>query len=244
MSMNFKILLVFTIFALTSCVQDVENKQQETITTDTIKTVSEDTIADYSNIILQDKFKNELKRDTATEMTEAQFSPVYIGETKPEISLTYKTDKIENRIGVWDKYKRPEKDEIIITIDTTRTVGSPMGVWVYYKEPEYRKEIISFPVFIENTCTDTLSIGFGDILPIIIEAKDKNGSWKPIQRPFFYDCGTGLTEFYLAPNQIALTTMKIFDGNFKTKLRLSYDMGDHKIYSNEIIGQINLRQFE
>lgn len=242
MSVNFKILLVLSTLTLTSCAQDIDNKKQET--TDSTMTVSQDAIADYSGIILKDKFENELKKDTASEMTEAQFSPVYIGEMQPEISLTYKTDKIGNRTEFWDKYGRPEKDEIVITIDSTRTIGSPMGVWEYYKKPEYRNEKISYPVFIENTNKDTLTIGFGDILPIIIEAKDENGNWKPIQTPFFYDCGTGLTEFYLAPKQIALTTMKIFDGNFKTKLRLSYEMGDQKFLSNEIIGQINLEQFE
>ncbi len=133
---------------------------------------------------------------------------------------------------------------MIITIDTSRTIGSPMGIWEYYKRPEYRNEKMTYPVFIDNVSNDTLIIGFGNILPIIIEAKDKEDNWKPIQSRFIYDCGTGLTEFYLPPNQIAITAMKIFTGHYRTKLRLAFGYSNNVIYSNEIDGQINIGQFE
>ena len=119
-----------------------------------------------------------------------------------------------------------------------------MGVWEYLKKPEYRVGKIAYPVFIENLCKDTLEIGFGNVLPIIMEAKDENGTWKPIQKKYKYGCGKGLTQFYLGPKQLAVTTMKQFEGTFKTKLRLVFSYTTLKVYSNEIDGYINKGQFE
>ena len=235
-------LILLTIFTLTSCAQKAD--KNERIETNQIQQLKKNSANDYRTIKLIDRFNNKLVTDTVFEKTEAQFSPIYIGEKKAAINLTYKTEKIRNRVEEWLKYKRPEINLIKITIDTSRIIGSPMGVWEYYKKPEHRNEKMSFPVFIENLSTDTLTIVFGDILPIIIEAKDTEGNWRPIQKRFKYDCGTGLTEFILGPEQIAITTMKIFTGDFKTKLRLIFDYSEEKIYSNEIDGQINSGQFE
>jgi hypothetical protein len=236
------ILIILTNLTLTSCAQNAD--KIEKAENNQIQQVKTSINHDYSVIKLIDRFNNKLVKDTAFEKTEAQFSPIYIGEKKAEVNLTYKTEKIENRVNEWDKYKRPEANQITITIDTSRIVGSPMGVWEYYKKPEYRNEKMSYPAFIENLSTDTLNIGFGDILPLIIEAKDTEGNWRPIQRPFIYDCGTGLTEFILSPGQIAITTMKIYEGDFKTKLRLVFEYSNMIIFSNEIVGQINSGQFE
>ena len=65
-----------------------------------------------------------------------------------------------------------------------------MSVWEYYKKPEYRVGKKSYPVFIENKSTDTLSIGFGDILPMTTEILDSHGQWTEIERPFIYDCAS------------------------------------------------------
>jgi hypothetical protein len=242
MKRKFTSLLILIIIFVSGCSEKLDKKQ--IIETNSIHRIKTTTTNDYSAIKLIDRFNNKLEKDTVFKKTEAQFSPIYIGEKRDEISLTYKTEKIGNRIEEWDRYKTPSVGEIEITIDTSRTVGSPMGIWEYYKKPEYRNEKIAFPVFIENISNDTLNIGFGDIIPMIIEAKDKEEKWRPIQREFIYDCGTGLTEFYLSPKQIAVTTMKIFVGNFETKLRLVFDSPDEKIYSNEIDGRINPEQFE
>lgn len=239
MNRQLLLLIVLTNLAFTSCAQKAEKSEPNQI-----NQAKTDINNDYSAIKLIDKFSNKLVKDKVFKKTEAQFSPIYIGEKKAEVNLVYKTKKIGNRVEEWDKYKRPVVNQIKITIDTSRIVGSPMGVWEYYKKPEYRNEEMSFPVFIENLSTDTLNIGFGDIFPIFIEAKDAEENWRPIQIPFIYDCGTGLTEFILSPRQIAITTMKIYEGDFKTKLRLVFGYSNKKIYSNEIVGQINSGQFE
>lgn len=198
----------------------------------------------YAKPRLIDTFNNILQKDTATSISVAQFSPIYIGEKKNELKITYNTSKVGNRMYKLGRHKKPDPKKMIISIDTTQTVGSPMGVWEYLKKPEYRVDKIAYPVFIENLSKDTLEIGFGNILPIIMEAKDENGTWKPIQKKFKYGCGKGLTQFYLGPKQLAVTTMKQFEGTFKTKLRLVFSYTTLKVYSNEIDGYINKAQFE
>lgn len=83
----------------------------------------------YSDVVLYDNFDNELLLDTISNHFEAQFSPVYIGDLKDSIRLTYKPAKIENRTPDWDKYKRPSSKELRIYIDTTKIIGFSMSVW-------------------------------------------------------------------------------------------------------------------
>ena len=226
--------IILSLLILTSCQNQVErNNSVEMDQTAIIKTP-------YSDLVLYDNFDNELILDTLTNRFEAQFSPVYIGEIKDSVKLTYKTSKIVHRTIEWDKFKRPTSTDLKIHIDTTKTIGFPMGVWEYYKKPEHRVNKKSYPIFIENLSTDTLSIGFGDILPMITEIKDSLGQWIEIERPFIYDCGTGLTEFYLPPNQVVITAQRQNFGRTKTKFRVKYELGDRAIFSNEIKGNINI----
>ena len=203
--------------------------------------VKDDTLNIYE-IKLIDKFDNPLKKFTATKVSTAFFSPLYVGAQKKEILLTYKPGKKEiTDYELEKKCKYPTPKKMQIFIDTTRTIGTSMGIFEYYKKPEYRKPVLSYPVFIKNYSQDTVTIGFGNLVSLIIEAKDKNGAWKPIQKDFMYDCGTGLSDICLKPNEIAITSMNIFEGKYKTKLRLV--LGS-KCYSNEITGSINYSQFK
>jgi len=226
--------IILTLLALTSC-QNREAKKVERVNEQ-----SEGKELPYSDVILYDHFDNELLLDTISNHFEAQFSPTYIGELRDSIKLTYKPAKIENRTPDWDKYRRPNPKDLGIYIDTTKTIGFSMSVWEYYKKPEYRVGKKSYPVFIENKSTDTLSIGFGDILPMTTEILDSLGQWTEIERPFIYYCGTGLTEFFLPPNQIAITALRQNFGTSKAKFRVKYELADSAVYSNEINGKIQI----
>jgi hypothetical protein len=223
--------IILSILVLTSC----QNREEKNKTVEIEKISSP-----YSDLILYDSFDNELTLDTISTRFEAQFSPVYIGELKDSIKLTYKTSKLEQRTNDWDKYKRPSPSDLNIYIDTTKTIGFSMGVWEYYKKPEYRIDKKSYPIFIENRSADTISVGFGDILPMITEIKDSLGHWTEVERPFIYECGTGLTKFYLPPNQIMITALRQNFGTTKTKFRVKYELPDKAIFSNEINGNIML----
>ena len=98
----------------------------------------------------------------------------------------------------------------------------------------------AYPVVIENNDEDTIIVGYGCYLPLITEAKDSLGNWKPIEEKWIYFCGNGVGNIILPPNEIGLTATNIYHGNYATTLRLNLD----SIYSNEFNGQINYRQFK
>ncbi|MEE9350395.1 MAG: hypothetical protein V3U80_10145 [Flavobacteriaceae bacterium] len=223
---------ILIILVLISCSK--RNKNQTEIKQE--RTIAK---SEFSQIVFLDKFSNELILDTLKLETDITYSPIYIGKKSDTLNLTYQPSKMKFRTMEWFKYKKPNSNRIKIFIDTSRIIGSSMGIWEYYKASEYRLNKKAYPVFIENIGKDTLSIGFGDILPIVTEAKDSIGNWKPLHRQFIYSCGTGLSEFYLPPKHLSLTTMKLYYGDYKTKLRIAFRLGDKKIVSNEINGFVD-----
>ncbi len=221
-----------------------------------------------SQIKLIDTFDNQLELDTVSSITEATFHPMYIGEKLDSIYLAYNSRAVTNRTEEWNHYKRldssvlvisyyrkPDSSSIIVFVDTTQMIGSVQRYLIPPPPPPnsdstfswetkyYRGKTKSYLVMIENISEDTLNLGYGEYLPLIIEAQDSLGLWKPIQEPHTYFCGTGLTYFYITPNQIAITSCKLFKGNYKTKMRLGYGFKP-RIYSNEFYGQMKYSQFD
>ncbi len=98
----------------------------------------------------------------------------------------------------------------------------------------------SYPVLVRNLNKDTVAIGYGDYIPLLLEAKDSVGNWKPIQVPYRYRCGTGLETIILPPKEIVITMLPIFNGNYKTQLRLTYGSN----MSKPFWGKIDYKQFK
>jgi hypothetical protein len=94
-----------------------------------------------------------------------------------------------------------------------------------------------FPVMVTNRETDTIFIGYGSHVPLIMEAMDSLGTWQPIQENFKYICGHGLGLIILPPNESVLTLAPTFKGNYKKKLRLT--LGEN--HSKPFIGFIDYR---
>ena len=67
--------------------------------------------------------------------------------------------------------------ELNILVDTTQFITNEM-----------RK---AYPVIIENLHSDAIYIGYGSYIPLITEALNKKGEWKPIEDRFIYMCGNG-----------------------------------------------------
>lgn len=97
----------------------------------------------------------------------------------------------------------------------------------------------SWPVLIENIEGETIQIGYGSRIPLIAEAQDSSGNWMPIEKVNKYRCGTGLNTITLPPNKVLLTSVKIYEGDYQTKMRVR--IGNH--VSNEYDGSINYSQF-
>ncbi|MFD1553885.1 hypothetical protein DNU06_17015 [Putridiphycobacter roseus] len=97
----------------------------------------------------------------------------------------------------------------------------------------------AYAVLLTNNESDTISIGYGRYIPLIMEAQDSAGDWKPIEEQYNYMCGNGVGTVILPPNELVLTNAPIFRGAYKTMLRLT--IGES--HSREFKGSINYRQF-
>ncbi|MCB0514726.1 MAG: hypothetical protein R2798_04390 [Chitinophagales bacterium] len=244
-----------TIYGMTILIWGCQNSSNKPINNPKI---------DINSIELIDTFKNKLLLDTANSITIAEFHPTYIGVAKNSILLNYWSDEIEYRTMDWQEYKDPDSNDLEIYVDTSQIIGSvnkfsislPPPPLNYENDPKeidneedkqekknYRGEIKSYPVFVKNKTKDTLDVGYGEYIPLIIEAKDNSGNWKPIQKPYIYRCGTGLTNYFLPPNEIIITSCKLFEGDYETKMRVTFGF-DNTTSSNEFKGKMNYKQFD
>lgn len=215
--------------------------------------MAEDFEENENRIVFIDSISNDLKKDTSTSLKEADFHPLYIGKKTDSIHLNYNPKKMEFECVTtqWGRFKTPDSSDLNISVDTNALIASVQHYidWVAADSLSelypalYTMHYQSYPVIIENLTKDTLEIGYGEYVPLIIEARDETGEWKSIQRPFVYGCGTGMPFYFLPPGEILITSCKLFDGEFKTTMRLAFGW-ESKTYSNEFAGYINRGQFD
>lgn len=120
-------------------------------------------------------------------------------------------------------YRQDDSIQLSIKIDTTQNINK--GV---------KK---AFPVLIRNLSKDTITIGEDDFLYLYLEAKDREGNWGLYKRSFKLpaSCILEYSQSILPPYEIVLTSQMIYDGDFKTKLRLKM----FNNYSKEFWGAID-----
>ncbi|MBD8488646.1 hypothetical protein IFO69_07815 [Echinicola sp. CAU 1574] len=124
-----------------------------------------------------------------------------------------------------DEYTYPYAQDtniVKIHVDTTQKIGA------------------GYPVLIRNSENDTIILGTENRIMAQLEACDSTGNWSKIEEEYLYICGFGLRSLMLGPNQVVLTKVPIFTGDYLTDLRLK--LGDN--YSNVFSGYIYYRQFE
>jgi len=207
------------------------------------KTTDNLNYSQFNLATVSDTFKRDSVLEPANSITTASYHPMYLGPSKDSIFLNYNLGEIGYRDYDWIAYNYPDSNDMKVVVDTLQNIGSINTFNLFSsKTLNKSKSIKSYPVFIRNNSTDTLNFGFGNFIPLIMEAKDSLDEWKPIQKEFRYSCGTGLSYIYLPPNEIMITSCKLFEGDFQTKLRLTYGYEKTAI-SNEFTGQINYSQF-
>jgi len=190
------------------------------------------------------KYESIFDEKNPSWISTADYKFNYIGKLKDTISLGIESFSLvefpNNRKGKSkiEKRERPNAEYYIEWDKESR--------FKFIREPKIEIQISSkrvnnfYPVLLRNRTKDTIPIGYGDRIPLIMEAKDKTGKWKPIQERFVFMCGNGVGTIILPPKEIALTLAPIFKGNYRTLLRVS--MGSNK--SNPFWGHINYRQFQ
>ncbi|MEM6379655.1 MAG: hypothetical protein AAF705_15740, partial [Bacteroidota bacterium] len=173
------------------------------------------------------------------------YRPLYIGKYQDKILIDHNLSIEEN---IESNFMRGRKATINWTemdfdifVDTKKRINQPdFLIWDYESTEPLEKIAKSYPVLIKNMENQSGRICTGNQLTIILEAKDQDQNWRPIEEPFYYFCGTGLTHFTINPNEILITAVPIYKGSFQTELRLRF--GDN--YSNTFKGSINPGQFE
>ncbi len=199
-------------------------------------------VFDFKTPVIQDTFKTDRIERATVWLQNGNYNPLYIGPRQDSIYVSYRPNL--KKYFVYDEYRRnygrPDSSGIILRIDTTKIISDHSMIWEDDGGILSTKSFKAFPVFVVNTTKDTLNIGYGDHLPIIMEAMDDKGKWRPIEERYMYMCGTGLNGIILPPNEIVVTSVPINKGEIKTKLRLRYN----NILSEEFYGMINPTQFD
>ncbi len=187
------------------------------------------------------------KEDSPTWLTTSNYKLFYIGKVQDTIFLnpylnfgpfstlpseeqninTEKKQKLdlENYFLKWPQkknYKFWYQSKVEIRIDTSNLFSK------------------SYPTLLTNMENDTIIIAYGQQIPLIMEAKDSIGNWKPIQTRYIYICGVGVGSIILPPKECLMTLSPIFIGNYRTLLRVS--LGNN--HSNLFYGNINYRQMQ
>lgn len=101
----------------------------------------------------------------------------------------------------------------------------------------------SHPVIVKNIGDDIFFINDCWILPLIRQAKDKEGQWVDVEEPFQLACGFGCRSIVLSPNEIVVSKLILNEGNTKTENRLRYSRFGNTVYSNTFIEYIDSSQF-
>lgn len=170
-------------------------------------------------------------KNIENELTKVSYNVQYDGELKPEIRLRnrmYSNNEDDSYI-----YQAKYKKELKIIVDTTQLIFKEA---LNYSGFRFAR---AHPVFMLNETDTDLSIGFGSLIYMILEAKNENGEWKPIERQDYYFCGAGIYNYILKKDKLCVTSVYKYSGSFKTKLRLKH----LENYSNEFNGYINPNKF-
>ncbi|MDH6308422.1 hypothetical protein M2451_000733 [Dysgonomonas sp. PFB1-18] len=140
-----------------------------------------------------------------------------------------------------------------LRIDTTQIVGGADAYFVsdstsrlggYYDYHYYN----AYPVAIVNTSKDTIGIPAHYIssVPLVMEALTENNEWKAIQTLAelrLDSTAYSSRRILLPPKNILVSAAYIYQGEYRTKLRICLVYRQTRIYSQEFEGNIKRTQF-
>jgi len=115
---------------------------------------------------------------------------------------------------------KPEKNDLSFNLDTTftypivlnRPINNPYGARV-------QDTVLAYPLIIENISNSFVAATYDNFVPLSTEAKTKEGQWQSITYPVQIFCGTGIYSHPVFPNEILITSIPVFEGSMKTKIR-------------------------
>jgi hypothetical protein len=188
---------------------------------------------------LQPKHILKYSKKTTSEERKVQYigsyiDTLYIGRNSFDLIEEYKIPPYDARY----LYKHPfyADFKISIFIDTMQILALKEPIWRDQKLIDILYD--AMPVILQNNSDSTAIVGFGRRIPIVLEALDVDNLWKPVEKPYIYKCGTGLSDILLKPKDIICVLVPKYKGTFKTQLRLK--LGNN--VSKTFLGEINKSQ--
>ncbi|BDD09384.1 hypothetical protein FUAX_18160 [Fulvitalea axinellae] len=144
--------------------------------------------------------------------------------------LCYESDSVDRRLsalGYWEWTK------LEVLVDTTQRI-------LVKKERGFTidKYYLAYPVLIVNQNSIPVNIGVPEYLDLSVEARDLDGHWKTLARPFNFFCLSGASMVHLPPGEVVLGNALIFSGATMTSLRVRFGNS----VSESFWGSVNLGQ--
>jgi hypothetical protein len=142
-------------------------------------------------------------------------------------------DFLKGKLGLEEIYKF-KNQTLKIIVDTSQLISPRVNIHHFSGD--------AYPVYIINQTNHWVIQEIDLFFPIIMEAKNKEGEWNPIE----YKIENNHLGLYhsLPPSSYFVTSAWKFKGNFQTKFRLKFKQQGNFTYSNEFFGSMNLSQFE
>ena len=155
-----------------------------------------------------------------------------------------------------------DKDVIIqntglkLFVDTSQELTKSNSIWANYlfqvgdgtlaKEDEASSTVTkAYPIYLVNLSNKFAEVEAQDgSLMMVLEAKNKDGLWLPIEYWSNSWCGNSYHSYLVPPRHMILAKGIKYTGSFTTTTRLKLMNGDDSVYSNQFNLSINLGQFE
>jgi hypothetical protein len=231
--MRHKVLFIFTAF-FCSCHPDSEKA----------------TVFDAHNFVIVDT-ANEAKEFLPIDIHSSDYPIYYIGSQLDTIKIGKRYWR--GRTQWTDDFKTPcsrtySIKTLEILVDTSMKTNSPVEYVSNSKKVSDDSTINykSFILSIKNISDSTIYLGQTfSVFFICREIKNKNGEWIKIDKKLsdIGICGTGQPTITLKPNEILISKMKRYTGNFVADFRLVYGYGNNIVYSNIFKDSINEKMF-
>lgn len=217
--------------SLTSCATDQLEKLTETVS----EPLSEIT----SKIVLINPLEQKGDFKRAHYCQEGNFNPLYMGAMQDTILLNH--DYLFDTCGICFEpsvsfgFMEPHD----LHLDTCQTITIRTAGYDFENESFSEGLNLAYPLYMRNTSSDTIIIGLGNHISLVLEAKNQFGEWQVIETIYNYICGTGLNFIISYPDQVTVTAVPIYQGSFKTQCRVRLG----KSISESFEASIDLTQF-
>lgn len=252
-------LIIFVIISFIACKEKREIDFPVLVTSDfdTIVKVNSQDMLKSNSIVYGVNILDTLIINHNKKFDKSNFIPFRDNKIKYDSLIVYvDSDNLDfhtDEINVFDFLPPPiplETDSVNSNYPEISGYNSYLNNFEKDKEERRKIHFSTLPVYIYNSSNSNravyTSIINGEGIYKILEAKDKNGKWRPIE----YNnvpirvCATDWQNYLLKPKHFIVSSVYSYSGDFKTDLRVKVMSHDKVFYSNIFEGEINYAQFD